>query len=95
LDTTVYSGDWFTRGIAAITEAADYVWGTLTTTRTGMISIDTLEPEIMELWDQYSTDAIILESVVQRAKILKPLLEKRQREKAFQVPKHVVTEIMQ
>ena len=39
--------------------------------------IEKLEPEILELWELYANDEITIESAVERAEILEPVLKAR------------------
>lgn len=77
LDVTVQSEDWYKQGIATVEAAASYIWAGLTTGNTGVMAIEKLEPEMRELWDLYKNDEITIESAVQRAEILEPVLKAR------------------
>lgn len=77
LDVTVQSKEWFEKGLVVVSDAASYVWGVLTTSNTGIMPIEKLEPEMKELWEKFSAGEISIESVVKRAEILEPMLQKR------------------
>jgi hypothetical protein len=50
------------------------MWNGLTTGNTAVMNLEKLEPEILELWELFSTGEISLETAVLRAEILEPLL---------------------
>ena len=77
LDVTIQSQKWFENGMRVVGEAANYIWHGLTTGNTGIMPIEKLEPEIKELWILYELGKITIESVITRAEILLPILEKR------------------
>ena len=41
------------------------------------MAIESLEPEMRELWELYANDEITIESAVKRADILEPVLKAR------------------
>lgn len=77
LDVTVQSTSWFDSGVSIVSVAARYVWTGLTTGNTGVMSIKKLEPEMRELWELYSFGKISIESAMQRADVLEPMLSER------------------
>lgn len=77
LDVTVQSKQWYEKGIATVETAASYIWGGLTMGSTGVMAIETLEPEMRELWELYANAEITIESAVKRAEILEPVLKAR------------------
>lgn len=74
---TIHSEKWFQRGVDLVTEVANYMWNGLTTGNTAVMNLEKLEPEILELWELFSTGEISLETAVLRAEILEPLLMAR------------------
>ncbi len=74
LDLTIHSEKWFQRGVDLVTEVANYMWNGLTTGNIAVMNLERLQPEILELWELFSTCEISLETAVLRAEILEPLL---------------------
>lgn len=74
LDITVQSEKWFQRGVDLVGEVANYMWNGLTAGSTAVMNLERLEPEMLELWELFSTGEISLETAVLRAEILEPLL---------------------
>lgn len=77
LDLTVQSADWFSRGLSIVGEAANYIWTGLTTGNTGLMTLEKLEPEMLELWELYASDQLSLKDAVLRADLLEPMLQAR------------------
>lgn len=77
LNETVQSLAWHEKGIATVEAAANYIWHGHTTGYTGVMAIDSLEPEMRELWQLYESDQITLAIAVKRAEILEPTLRAR------------------
>ena len=77
LDITIQSATWYERGLTEVETAASYVWNGLTTGNTAVMSLEKLEPEMLELWNLYSTDQITIEAAVQRAESMEAMLSER------------------
>ncbi|WPC67346.1 hypothetical protein SBP18_02265 [Rhodoferax ferrireducens] len=77
LDVTIQSEKWYEKGIATVEAAANYIWAGLTTGNTGVLAIEKLEPEMRELWELYANNEITIESAVERAETLEPVLKAR------------------
>ena len=60
---TVRNVDWFNKGIEDVEAAARYIWETNLSGYTGIMMPDKMQPEIRDIWEEYSRGEIDMDSV--------------------------------
>lgn len=76
---TFESPQWFITGLETVQNAATYLWEKLKGGYSGVMLPEKMQPEIQQIWEDFKSDKIDLESVRGRALIALPVLSMRTR----------------
>ena len=74
---TVESKDWLEAGIAAVEDAAGYIWENKIRAYSGIMMPENMQPEIRSLWGRFKSDEMDLEAVKRAADIALAVLRSR------------------
>jgi len=79
--TRTYSDDgWFVRSLARLESVLHPIWTASTTTLGfGLLSRDTMEPEVRQAWEEFSAGTLNEDDLKTRMRIIQPALRERRR----------------
>jgi hypothetical protein len=58
LDKTVQCSNWFSSGVSIVGEAVEYVWSELANGQTGCLDIQTISPQMLDIWQRFNAQKI-------------------------------------
>ena len=85
---TYGSTDWFIKSLARLEEVITPIWTASTTTLGfGLLSRDTMEPEVRQAWEEFSSGTLSEGDLKLRMQIIQPVLRERSRTSRLLVPR--------